>query len=117
MCSSRAQSWNRRGLPTMARLTGGGVATGMHQALPASDLVLRTPQSTHNVTCVSHTLFPFWVDHVGRKQGYPALALALALALATAQPTLVGRLPAPPAVQGDTGDPVSLVAGGTRGGG
>lgn len=41
---------------------------------------------------------------------------ALALALATAQPMPVGRVPAPPAVQGDTGDPVSLVAGGTRGG-
>lgn len=50
VCSSRAQSWNRRGLPTTARLTGGGVATSTHQALPASDLVLWTPQSTHKVT-------------------------------------------------------------------
>lgn len=50
MCISRAQSRNRRGLPTTARLTGDSVATSTYQALPASDLVLQTLQSTHKVT-------------------------------------------------------------------
>lgn len=50
VCISRAQSRNRRGLPTTARLTGDSVATSTYQALPASDLVLQTLQSTHKVT-------------------------------------------------------------------
>lgn len=50
VCISRAQSRNRRGLPMTARLTGDSVATSTYQALPASDLVLQTLQSTHKVT-------------------------------------------------------------------
>lgn len=99
-----------------ARLTGDSVATSTCQPPALASRAPDFPQSRH---LRSHEVSTHPVSFLGGScrqdreregNGKPSPGISPG----PAQPTPVGRLPAPPAVQGDTGDPVSLVAGGTR---